>query len=72
MNWGHVSSYAPAVETTDGRFLAYGWSWEGLTEQGREEQGWAGCLTLFDDADGLVQVTGSGLSAGQQTVVPAL
>jgi beta-fructofuranosidase len=39
--------YAPAVETTaDGRFLAYGWSWEGLTEQGRQEQGWAGCLTL--------------------------
>jgi hypothetical protein len=32
--------------TAAGRFLAYGWSWEGLTEQGREEQGWAGCLTL--------------------------
>jgi hypothetical protein len=29
-------------------------------------------LGLFDDADGLVQVTGSGLSAGQQIVVPAL
>ena len=29
-------------------------------------------LGLFDDADGLVQVTGPGLSAGQQTVVPAL
>lgn len=43
---GH-DCYAPAVETTaDGRFLAYGWSWEGLTEQGRAEQGWAGCLTL--------------------------
>jgi hypothetical protein len=27
---------------------------------------------LFDDADGLVQVTGSGLAAGQQVVVPAL
>ena len=27
---------------------------------------------LFDDAAGLVQVTGSGLSAGQQVVVPAL
>jgi hypothetical protein len=27
---------------------------------------------LFDDADGLVQVTGPGLSAGQQIVVPAL
>jgi beta-fructofuranosidase len=42
---GH-DCYAPAVETTAGRFLAYGWSWEGLTEQGRAEQGWAGCLTL--------------------------
>jgi Putative peptidoglycan binding domain len=29
-------------------------------------------LGLFDDADGLVQVTGPGLSTGQQTVVPAL
>jgi Putative peptidoglycan binding domain len=28
-------------------------------------------LGLFDDADGLVQVTGSGLAAGQQVVVPA-
>jgi hypothetical protein len=27
---------------------------------------------LFDDADGLVQVTGSGLAAGQHVVVPAL
>ncbi len=27
---------------------------------------------LFDDADGLVQVTGSGLAAGQTVVVPAL
>ncbi len=27
-------------------------------------------LGLFDDADGLVQVTGSGLSAGQRVVVP--
>jgi hypothetical protein len=27
-------------------------------------------LGLFDDADGLVQVTGSGLAAGQQIVVP--
>jgi hypothetical protein len=26
---------------------------------------------LFDDATGLVQVTGSGLSAGQRVVVPA-
>ena len=26
-------------------------------------------LGLFDDADGLVQVTGSGLAAGQQVVV---
>jgi hypothetical protein len=29
-------------------------------------------LGLFDDADGLVQVIGSGLSAGQRVVVPAL
>lgn len=29
-------------------------------------------LGLFDDADGLVQVTGTGLSAGQQVVVPKL
>ena len=29
-------------------------------------------LGLFDDADGLVQVMGSGLAAGQQIVVPAL
>jgi hypothetical protein len=29
-------------------------------------------LGLFDDADGLVQVTGSGLAAGQRVVVPAL
>ena len=29
-------------------------------------------LGLFDDADGLVQVIGSGLAAGQQVVVPAI
>jgi Putative peptidoglycan binding domain/HlyD family secretion protein len=29
-------------------------------------------LGLFDDADGLVQVTGAGLQAGQKVVVPAL
>jgi HlyD family secretion protein len=28
-------------------------------------------LGLFDDADGLVQVTGTGLSAGQEVVVPS-
>jgi hypothetical protein len=28
-------------------------------------------LGLFDDADGLVQVTGSGLAAGEKVVVPA-
>jgi hypothetical protein len=28
-------------------------------------------LGLFDDADGLVQVSGSGLRAGQHVVVPA-
>ena len=29
-------------------------------------------LGLFDDADGLVQVTGTGLAAGQRVVVPKL
>ena len=29
-------------------------------------------LGLFDDADGLVQVTGSGLTRGEHVVVPAL
>ena len=29
-------------------------------------------LGLFDDADGLVQVTGTGLAAGQSIVVPKL
>jgi hypothetical protein len=29
-------------------------------------------LGLFDDADGMVQVTGAGLAAGQRVVVPAL
>jgi hypothetical protein len=29
-------------------------------------------LGLFDDADGLVQVSGKGISAGQNLVVPAL
>jgi hypothetical protein len=29
-------------------------------------------LGLFDNADGLVQVIGSGLAAGQRVVVPAL
>ena len=29
-------------------------------------------LGLFDDADGLVQVSGAGLGAGQQVVVPAV
>jgi hypothetical protein len=28
-------------------------------------------LGIFDDAHGLVQVTGSGLSAGQRVVVPS-
>jgi hypothetical protein len=28
-------------------------------------------LGLFDDQDGLVQVTGSGLTAGQRVVVPS-
>jgi len=28
-------------------------------------------LGLFDDADGLVAVTGSGLAVGQRVVVPA-
>jgi hypothetical protein len=29
-------------------------------------------LGLFDDADGLVQVTGKGITVGQKVVVPAL
>ena len=29
-------------------------------------------LGLFDDADGLVQVSGAGLSAGQSVVVPKI
>jgi hypothetical protein len=29
-------------------------------------------LGLFDDADGLVQVNGSGVAAGKKVVVPAL
>jgi hypothetical protein len=29
-------------------------------------------LGLFDDADGMVEATGSGLTAGQRVVVPAL
>ena len=29
-------------------------------------------LGLFDDADGLVQVTGKGITIGQKVVVPAL
>lgn len=29
-------------------------------------------LGLFDDADGLVQVTGSGLATGQEVVVPTI
>jgi hypothetical protein len=29
-------------------------------------------LGLFDDTQGLVQVTGSGLAAGQQVVVPKI
>ena len=45
-----------AVETVDGRGIHH------LVEVG---------LGLFDDADGLVQVTGAGLSAGQQVVVPS-
>jgi hypothetical protein len=28
-------------------------------------------LGLFDDADGLVQVTGAGLAAGREVVVPS-
>jgi beta-fructofuranosidase len=39
--------YAPALLTDPtGRVLAWGWSWEGLTEAGRARQGWAGCLTF--------------------------
>lgn len=39
--------YAPALMVDpSGRVLAWGWSWEALTEAGREAQGWAGCLTF--------------------------
>jgi beta-fructofuranosidase len=59
---GH-DCYAPAVETTeDGRFLAYGWSGEGLTDAGRETQGWSGCLTLPREI---------GLRGGQVSYTPA-
>lgn len=55
-DWG-PHCYAPAVmRHPDGRLLAWGWCWEALTEQGRQQQGWAGCLTLPRelslDADG--------------------
>ena len=51
--------YAPAAfQAPDGRILAWGWSWEGLSESARLEQGWAGCLTFprelsIDNAGGL-------------------
>ncbi len=39
--------YAPAAFVApDGRRLAWGWSWEGLSEPARLAQGWAGCLTF--------------------------
>ena len=39
--------------------------------EGRVHRLAAVTLGLFDDADGLVQVSGRGLSAGQRVVVPA-
>jgi beta-fructofuranosidase len=39
--------YAPALmQAPDGRILAWGWSWEALSDRAREAQGWAGSLTL--------------------------
>jgi len=39
--------YAPALMVDpNGRVLTWGWSWEALTQNGRERQGWAGCLTF--------------------------
>jgi beta-fructofuranosidase len=38
--------YAPAFLVDEDRILVWGWSWEGLTERGRREQGWAGTLTF--------------------------
>lgn len=46
LDHGH-DFYAAALEKTDdGRVLAYGWSWEALSAEGRQQQGWAGCLTF--------------------------
>jgi hypothetical protein len=39
--------------------------------EGRVHRLQAVSLGLFDDAEGLVQVSGRGLSAGQRVVVPA-
>lgn len=39
--------YAPALlREPAGRVLAWGWSWEALSESALREQGWAGCLTF--------------------------
>lgn len=38
--------YAPAFLIDAGRVLAWGWSWEALSDQARREQGWASCLTF--------------------------
>lgn len=50
--------YAPALlREPAGRILAWGWSWEALSESALMEQGWGGCLTfpreLGLDASGL-------------------
>ena len=38
--------YAPAFLLDGDRILSWGWSWESLTDAGREQQGWAGTLTF--------------------------
>lgn len=46
LDYGHDYYAATLERTDDGRVLAYGWSWEALSPEGRRQQGWAGCLTL--------------------------
>lgn len=62
LDHGH-DCYASAFErTADGRVLVYGWSWEALPQREREEQGWAGCLTVPREL---------GVRDGQLTLTPA-
>ena len=39
--------YAPSLMRTDeGRYLLWGWIWEGRAEEWQDEAGWAGMLSL--------------------------